>query len=81
MSHESIRIRTIVALVSGGLGGAWGTARGRLLQRHGVVYRDMADRAAVPWCETSLVWRIGHDVPALARWTEFVRAATAVHSA
>ena len=81
VAQEAIQMQTIVNLVSADLGVAWVPASVRQFQRHGVVYRDMADHAAVPWCETSLVWRSGHDVPALARWTEFVRAATAVHSA
>ena len=81
VAQEAIQMQTIVNLVSAGLGVAWVPASVRQFQRHGVVYRDMADHAAVPWCETSLVWPSGHDVPALARWTEFVRAATAVHSA
>ena len=81
VAQEAIQMQTIVNLVSAELGVAWVPASVRQFQRHGVVYRDMADHAAVPWCETSLVWRSGHDVPALARWTEFVRAATAVHSA
>ena len=81
VAQEAIQMQTIVNLVSADLGVAWVPASVRQFQRHGVVYRDMADHAAVPWCETSLVWPSGHDVPALARWTEFVRAATAVHSA
>ena len=81
VAQEAIQMQTIVNLVSAELGVAWVPASVRQFQRHGVVYRDMADHAAVPWCETSLVWPSGHDVPALARWTEFVRAATAVHSA
>ena len=80
VAQEAIQMQTIVNLVSAGLGVAWVPASVRQFQRQGVVYRDMANHAAVPWCETSLVWRSGHDVPALARWTEFVRAATAVHS-
>ena len=81
VAQEAIQMQTIVNLVSAELGVAWVPASVRQFQRHGVVYRDMADHTAVPWCETSLVWPSGHDVPALARWTEFVRAATAVHSA
>ena len=81
LAQEAIQMQTIVNLVSAGLGVAWVPASVRQFQRPGVVYRDMALHTEVPWCETSLVWRIGHDVPALARWTEFVRAATAVHSA
>ena len=81
VAQEAIQMQTIVNLVSAELGVAWVPASVRQFQRQGVVYRDMAAHAAVPWCETSLVWRSGHDVPALARWTEFVHAATAVHSA
>ena len=81
VAQEAIQMQTIVNLVSAELGVAWVPASVRQFQRQGVFYRDMATHAAVPWCETSLVWRSGHDVPALARWTEFVRAATAVHSA
>lgn len=79
VAQEAIQMQTIVNLVSAGLGVAWVPASVRQFQRPGVVYRDMALHAKVPWCETSLVWQAGRDVPALARWTEFVRAATAAH--
>ncbi len=80
VAQEAIQMQTIVNLVSAELGVAWVPASVRQFQRPGVVYRDIAAHAEVPWCETSLVWRSGQDVPALARWTEFVRAATAAHS-
>ena len=80
VAQEAIQMQTIVNLVSAELGVAWVPASVRQFQRPGVVYRDMASHAEVPWCETSLVWRTGQDVPALARWTEFVHAATAAHS-
>ena len=80
VAQEAIQMQTIVNLVSAELGVAWVPASVRQFQRPGVVYRDMAAHAEVPWCETSLVWRTGQDVPALARWTEFVHAATAAHS-
>lgn len=79
VAQEAIQMQTIVNLVSAGLGVAWVPASVRQFQRPGVVYRDMAHHAEVPWCETSLVWQAGREVPALARWTEFVRAATAAH--
>ena len=81
VAQEAIQMQTIVNLVSAELGVAWVPASVRQFQRPGVVYRDMALHAEVPWCETSLVWQAGRDVPALARWTEFVRTATAAHSA
>ena len=80
VAQEAIQMQTIVNLVSAELGVAWVPASVRQFQRPGVVYRDMAAHAEVPWCETSLVWRTVQDVPALARWTEFVHAATAAHS-
>lgn len=80
VAQEAIQMQTIVNLVSAELGVAWVPASVRQFQRPGVVYRDMAHHAEVPWCETSLVWQAGREVPALARWTEFVCAATAVHS-
>ena len=79
VAQEAIQMQTIVNLVSAELGVAWVPASVRQFQRPGVVYRDMAHHAEVPWCETSLVWQAGREVPALARWTEFVRAATAAH--
>ena len=81
VAQEAIQMQTIVNLVSAELGVAWVPASVRQFQRPGVVYRDMALHAEVPWCETSLVWQAGRDVPALARWTEFVHSATAAHSA
>lgn len=80
VAQEAIQMQTIVNLVSAGLGVAWVPASVRQFQRPGVVYRDMALHTQVPWCETSLVWQAGREVPALARWTEFVRAATAADS-
>ena len=77
VAQEAIQMQTIVNLVSAELGVAWVPASVRQFQRPGVVYRDMARHAEVPWCETSLVWQAGRDVPALARWTEFVRGAMA----
>ena len=79
VAQEAIQMQTIINLVSAELGVAWVPASVRQFQRTGVVYRDVALHADVPWCETSLVWRTGHGIPALARWIEFVRAAT--HSA
>lgn len=80
VAQEAIQMQTIVNLVSAELGVAWVPASVRQFQRPGVVYRDMARHAEVPWCETSLVWQAGRDVPALARWTEFVRGAMAGQS-
>ena len=77
VAQEAIQMQTIVNLVSAELGVAWVPASVRQFQRPGVVYRDVALHAAdVPWCETSLVWRSGHGVPALERWIAFVRGAT-----
>ena len=80
VAQEAIQMQTIVNLVSAELGVAWVPASVRQFQRPGVVYRDMERHAEVPWCETSLVWQAGREVPALARWTEFVRGAMAGQS-
>ena len=80
VAQEAIQMQTIVNLVSAELGVAWVPASVRQFQRPGVVYRAMARPAEVPWCDTSLVWQAGRDVPALARWTEFVRGAMAGQS-
>lgn len=72
VAQEAIQMQTIVNLVSADLGLAWVPASVQQFQRPGVVYRQLAGRAALaPVCETSLVW--GASVPpALARWIEFV---------
>jgi DNA-binding transcriptional LysR family regulator len=58
IAQEAIQMQTIVNLVSAGLGLAWVPASVRGFQRSGVVYRQIGGRqaAAVPGCETSLVW-------------------------
>lgn len=73
VSQEAIQMQTIVNLVSAGLGLAWVPRSVREFQRSGVVYRELGGRqaAAVPRCETSLVWSAAP--PALARFVEHVR--------
>jgi DNA-binding transcriptional LysR family regulator len=73
--QEAIQMQTIVNLVSAGLGLAWVPDSVRHFQRPGVVYRQVASgkSAAVPNCETSLVWPAGAN-PTLERFVEFARA-------
>ena len=78
VAQEAIQMQTIVNLVSAGLGVAWVPESVRQFQRPGVVYRrvNTGTAYAVPACETSLVWNEGAASPALARFSEFVRAQT-----
>jgi DNA-binding transcriptional LysR family regulator len=73
VAQEAIQMQTIVNLVSGGLGIAWVPDSVRQFQRPGVVYRQLGSRpaAAVPACETSLVWAAAP--PALERFVAFIR--------
>jgi DNA-binding transcriptional LysR family regulator len=73
IAQEAIQMQTIVNLVSAGLGVAWVPDSVRQFQRSGVVYRQLGGRqaAAVPGCETSLVWRTA--TPALERFIEALR--------
>lgn len=74
IAQEAIQMQTIVNLVSAGLGIAWVPDSVRQFQRSGVVYRQPGGRqaAAVPGCETSLVWR--HATPALERFIASIGA-------
>lgn len=76
VAQEAIQMQTIVNLVSAELGIAWVPQSVRQFQRPGVVYRDLPAHVAMPVCETSLVWRSAPQLPALARWVNFVRSAT-----
>jgi DNA-binding transcriptional LysR family regulator len=73
IAQEAIQMQTIVNLVSAGLGLAWVPRSVRQFQRPGVVYRQLGGKqaAAVPECETSLVWSSAS--PALDRFIGFVR--------
>lgn len=62
-AHETVRMQTIVGLVSGGLGVALVPASVRNLGRKGVRYLDIAgDMADI---ELSLMWRTGDQTPHL----------------
>jgi len=85
VAQEANQMQTVVNLVSAGLGVAWVSHSERQFQRPGVSYRDLRakdKRRADPLgahaggtrCETSLVWAVGNDNPALARFVAFVRA-------
>lgn len=76
IAQEAIQMQTIVNLVSAELGVAWVPQSVRQFQRPGVVYRSVQMDAALPLCETRLVWAGGNVPPALARWIDFVRSAT-----
>jgi DNA-binding transcriptional LysR family regulator len=70
-----------VNLVSAGLGIAWVPRSVREFQRGGVVYRQLGGRqaAAVPECETTLVWE--QATPVLERFIAAgPRSAAATHS-
>ena len=77
-------MQTIVNLVSAGLGVAWVPQSVQQFQRPGVVYRALpapaargktsGKAAAVPLCETSLVWRSGVASPPLQRFVASVEA-------
>jgi len=73
IAQEAIQMQTIVNLVSAGLGLAWVPQSVRQFQRPGVVYRQLGGKqaAAVPECETSLVWT--NQAPVLERFVDFVR--------
>ena len=84
VAQEAIQMQTIVNLVSGGLGVAWVPASVMQFRRAGVVYRSAGDFAAAPSrgrgkrvllpnCETSLVWPVEGDKPALQRFVAFVK--------
>jgi DNA-binding transcriptional LysR family regulator len=74
IAQEAIQMQTIVNLVSAGLGLALVPQSMRLLQRPGIVYRDLpASLDAAPRCETSLIWSQGAP-PVVRRFVEFVRA-------
>ncbi|WP_431095793.1 LysR family transcriptional regulator [Polaromonas aquatica] len=79
VAQEAIQMQTIVNLVSAGLGVAWVPESVRQFQRPGVVYRGVSvgkaplrGAAAVPGCETSLVWPAASANPALARFMAFI---------
>lgn len=73
VAQEAIQMQTIVNLVSGGLGLAWVPDSVRQFQREGVAYRQLGGKqaAAVPGCETTLVWRTA--IPALDRFVDLIR--------
>ena len=74
IAQEAIQMQTIVNLVSAGLGLAWVPESVTGFQRGGVHYRPLRSaRAAVPDCETSLVWDAARMPAALQRFAEFVR--------
>ncbi len=81
VAQEAIQMQTIVNLVSAGLGVAWVPDSVRQFQRSGVVYRavnagiQMTDNviAAMPGCETSLVWRQEGVSPTLERFLAFAK--------
>ena len=70
--QEAIQMQTIVNLVSAGLGIAWVPQSVREFQRGGVTYRQIGGKqgAAVPECETTLVWE--RMTPVLERFVEVV---------
>jgi DNA-binding transcriptional LysR family regulator len=87
VAQEAIQMQTIVNLVWGGLGVAWVPESVTQFRRAGVVYRRSAEFAApvarrgqsskavaLPSCETSLVWPVESEQPALQRFVDFVRA-------
>jgi len=88
VAQEAIQMQTIVNLVWGGLGVAWVPESVMQFRREGVVYRRAEDFAAVarrgkamlPSCETSLVWPLEGDHPALRRFVDFVRASASHES-
>lgn len=73
IAQEAIQMQTIVNLVSAGLGLAWVPESVRQFQRSGVAYRQLGGRqgAAVPGCETTLVWATPS--PVLERFIDCVR--------
>ena len=75
IAQEAIQMQTIVNLVSAGLGVAWVPESVQQFQRPGVIYRQIAGKAAqqVPGCETSLVWPAAARQPTLERFVEFAR--------
>jgi DNA-binding transcriptional LysR family regulator len=83
VAQEAIQMQTIVNLVSAGLGVAWVPDSVRQFQRQGVVYRSVSAgrargaaagraQAAVPGCETSLVWSEASRNPVLQRFVAFI---------
>jgi len=74
IAQEAIQMQTIVNLVSAGLGLSLVPESMRLLQRPGVVYRNLpaALSEGAPRCETSLLWRPDAP-PAVLRFVNFVR--------
>ncbi len=87
VAQEAIQMQTIVNLVSAGLGVAWVPDSVREFQRSGVVYRSLCagDAAALPRCETSLVWSQSAQTPALRRFITWLEgrlpAGASVHNA
>ncbi|MDM0112547.1 LysR family transcriptional regulator [Variovorax sp. J22R133] len=82
VAQEAIQMQTIVNLVWGGIGVAWVPESVTQFQRAGVVYRRSDEFAAparqrkavsLPACETSLVWPVEEEKPALQRFVEFVK--------
>lgn len=73
IAQEAIQMQTIVNLVSAGLGLAWVPESVRQFQRSGVAYRQLGGKqsAAVPGCETTLVWATPS--PVLERFIDCVR--------
>ncbi len=76
IAQEAIQMQTIVNLVSAGLGVALVPRSVQLLQRPGVVYRELpaSPNGAAPSCETSLLWAADAG-PAVRGFVEFVRGA------
>lgn len=75
VAQEAIQMQTIVNLVSAGLGLAWVPESVQQFQRDGVVYRHVqaGAGAALPVCETSLVWPRHVDHPVRDRFVAFLR--------
>ena len=81
VAQEAIQMQTIVNLVWGGLGVAWVPESVTQFRRDGVVYRRAGEFAAgrrqksvqLPACETSLVWPVEGEQPALQRFVAFVK--------
>jgi len=75
VAQEAIQMQTIVNLVSAGLGLAWVPESVTQFQRSGVHYRPprSGGRAAVPDCETSLVWDPARVPAPLERFTAFAQ--------
>lgn len=76
VAQEAIQMQTIVNLVAAGVGLAWVPQSVTRFRREGVAYRKVTSgrrAAAMPSCETSVVWHAEHMAPALERFVELVR--------